>query len=1535
MKRRQSSAIKIQKFFRSYMVRKNKSRFKVKTVVHTERDIDILPVALIIQRVYRGFLGRMRYRVIRITKHREREQRKYESRNSVFKLYFEQHGAAFRIQKWARTRLKCSLIVLERRRAFIQMKKLSSKAKKIQRAYRRYVLRREGKILLKELLRKREENLVEVCAVRIQALVRGYLSRQKNINYYKWKRVQTKPDVNAAKMSALNRFMLVYKTHARVSGIIDTDLSEPFRPRRGGLSLNNFRIRNEVHIKYFEAAALQIQTIWRGYRSRKFFRNYRNTLRNKSARRIQRWFVWSHWRRKFLLRVKHHQPIWRAKFRMEKLQLTVISTIQRLWRGYKARCRVSAIWRHRHRHARAIQSFFRRCQRRAAVRIRRVQLRKLLEEVKAGEIFYAKSLEYRRIDEFWRGVRKKPGAPHELQTLFTCLSPNGMLEMGRLLKFVKQCHGLLDKQLDAKSVEIMFAKLRRPPEKRLDYSQFVGLVLSMATDKYSRVLDSAPSSPVRSSRASGSVTSSKDGIRSSTKDQRSLSPVSVISRTAASIAERQKVAVSTMSTVSSLGSIDGDSTTGDGNSVEGGDDSVPFHYGRLRGRGALITCFVDQYMAPHKAFRSVVSELKASASFPRAQAIVTKAVVKLQHFARTRLQAKSIWRSGLAMRQLYRLSKQDSATRKIQRVYRGWKGRRRAVPFAQKVYVKCVDADAGVPYWFNSTSEVAFWSKPPLLREFDCGEAVMMPPDDEMCTASCSDDTCGRAATMYCNECDSIMCQPCAAKIHESGRRKGHSIIQLTQCSQCGFQLVSRYCRACMDHYCDCCFAWVHRRGRLRLHTATWVCDRCDSCESRSAWWGVQDPEREYKSTLYCRLCFVSLFGPEDPSSRPNTFPVQYFGPAVHDHIQKRRIEEEKRIQEAKYQAMMAAAARARQEAAAYLLQRVYRGHRSRKQSRKFLAERRKYLLLREKDNEKRKTLTHRLLDAVGMAPPLASDTDIEFGLRKFPTRLKKTAADCLDNDVALIAELAGKKKRKGRRTLREGYEALRGLYAAKWKARKLRQRQEAKDRALAATRQQVSLAKKMSASQKDLEHKKTKSKAALAKLEAAKVDYQTGLKEVEAAREKWLEYWDGPTGPLKRIVAQRRKHGIPIGVNGRVTRNSRYLRIKKDDLATFNAKTSPGCFIVIQGASFKLVTGDLFVEAFDKAGGILSMASSSSSQSLLSQEKARLDSNGDDAVVAPPGSHLTLQDDDDEQQVEPDLDFDLDDETSVMLDRPWSTASKSHVPLFRVARKPLHSRITFELSRTVFLSPPSQLVVRGIVRTLHSLSLQTERMAVHFDEDGKAAERCLAIAGKLAKTRDNMMQRSTRAIKLKFKDSPPVPIRERLAGIGRAFRTLLSATQAHAEHIRSIQKMSPYNRWELSIQKETIKCFLELDDGTDPKLLGQFDMDPDAPCIVMREYIERRFREPLNKTTGEDFNFFLPGAGGGQILQRNQEGRAWSKDYAKFPSSEVEANSKRDASPTKKRTAMKDLVRSVIITPDRALAAKGAELSIIPEFND
>lgn len=114
-------------------------------------------------------------------------------------------------------------------------------------------------------------------------------------------------------------------------------------------------------------------------------------------------------------------------------------------------------------------------------------------------------------------------------------------------------------------------------------------------------------------------------------------------------------------------------------------------------------------------------------------------------------------------------------------------------------------------------------------------------------------------------------------------------------------------------------------------------------------------------------------------------------------------------------------------------------------------------------------------------------------------------------------------------------------------------------------------------------------------------------------------------------------------------------------------------------------------------------------------------------------------------------------------------------------------------------------------------------------------------------------------------------------------FRLLKLLAQLLKGYIKKVAlgTESPYDVWQKSLDKIEIKCVLELK-GQDPIQLGYIKMDVLAPCDVMREYIQRNFREQLNGIIGDSFLFFVVNKETNMelVLEREKEEVTYSKDF-------------------------------------------------------
>lgn len=144
------------------------------------------------------------------------------------------------------------------------------------------------------------------------------------------------------------------------------------------------------------------------------------------------------------------------------------------------------------------------------------------------------------------------------------------------------------------------------------------------------------------------------------------------------------------------------------------------------------------------------------------------------------------------MRDALETDRRYSAKIRIQRFGRAYLGRRFLVRLAQQMYVKCMDPDSRVPYWFNPRTGTSSWTKPKLLKDLDCGETIRLPTENERFTLICKECETN-PASQYCDECDKAMCGTCVKLLHKAAIRQGHTQVPLEMCIECEFQVPTRH----------------------------------------------------------------------------------------------------------------------------------------------------------------------------------------------------------------------------------------------------------------------------------------------------------------------------------------------------------------------------------------------------------------------------------------------------------------------------------------------------------------------------------------------------------------------------------------------------------------------------------------------------------------------------------------------------------------------------------------------------------------------
>lgn len=272
--KRHRAALEIQHCYLSY-----KHRGRTFYLVHTVLRYG--KIAITIQRYFRGFLGRMKTRVRRTEVHRQKVQERYETPSGVFEFYFEQHGAAIRLQRWYKN-LEWIVKLRQMRRDIIHKDICNKKAIIIQKIVRGGMARKRTRALIQK--KRLEERYSLANITKIQALARGYMSRCKNID------IVSRIRRNREKRNALKGFKMA---------------------RRPSIFFPNLLISDEKNIRKMESKAFVIQNIYRKFKARCRFLTMIKDRDNIAARKIQRWLRLHQKRRKVIAALRVIQPAWR------------------------------------------------------------------------------------------------------------------------------------------------------------------------------------------------------------------------------------------------------------------------------------------------------------------------------------------------------------------------------------------------------------------------------------------------------------------------------------------------------------------------------------------------------------------------------------------------------------------------------------------------------------------------------------------------------------------------------------------------------------------------------------------------------------------------------------------------------------------------------------------------------------------------------------------------------------------------------------------------------------------------------------------------------------------------------------------------------------------------------------------------------------------------------------------------------------------------------------------------------------------------
>jgi hypothetical protein len=389
------------------------------------------------------------------------------------------------------------------------------------------------------------------------------------------------------------------------------------------------------------------------------------------------------------------------------------------------------------------------------------------------------------------------------------------------------------------------------------------------------------------------------------------------------------------------------------------------------------------------------------------------------------------------------------AAKKCQSAIRMLLGRMRGVRRAQTFLIK-YDPYEGQHYWYHPSTNVTSWERPKILQSrrivggwpvyvYEC-RCVPLPPIGLEMVAKCS--MCkGAHATISCKQCDDSFCRLCYDTTHARGMRLGHSPGKIPYCSYCKLQMASKYCNTCFlskpkpgsvqeiltghekGFYCDSCFAEEHDEGlrvvrtierkladrmvvfksrdaylvSQQIHRQMTVKHRydclialCEECNNRAAFWRCADCRQ-----IFCGLCLMGLHNPQGPFKNHSADPLPYYTPQMHERFLNDQREQILRVRMERLQEELEMRKDRRYMRSVVVVQAWWRGIKARRQDEIRRRRRRVRIAWRARREETRKVrsrVLYQLMDFVGVAPRLETDTREEVVLKRVPFWLRHRA---------------------------------------------------------------------------------------------------------------------------------------------------------------------------------------------------------------------------------------------------------------------------------------------------------------------------------------------------------------------------------------------------------------------------------------------------------------------------------------------------------------------------------------------------------------
>ncbi|GBG33990.1 Peptidyl-prolyl cis-trans isomerase NIMA-interacting 1 [Hondaea fermentalgiana] len=915
-----------------------------------------------IQRVFRGHCARVRAGLLRKVEAVAAKERARLAAQAAIEARLMRIGAAALMQGWWRSLqrrwLTRAMVMVMKRRAAIR----------IQSFWRSVWAVLE---LKRAIARKRDQDARESAAATML---------QKRFRIRRAQALVERIKVEAAEAKAQRDASRIENMQDRTMNIFGRTLNVT----------KNRRVLHELRSKIDpftasrqERAATRIQRVWRGYRARRrvkrrraaenhvLSRLRRDKVRAAALQMQKRWRGIRERRRLEMERQNRAASLIQAKYRARIARRNFVLILER----HKAASRVQKRWRGRL--ARKMMVLFREemrvqnaaarvCQRAVQRYLFRKGYRDRLENERtwfelrqqgAIETILAKRAEgYRML--LHSGFLNSAKGGGELRALFCELSePLAQLSGDKFVKMVLACPGLA--HLERKTLDIIFAKAKKPDSKLLGYPEFreslIGLGMHLYVAEGVDAKIKAYKDTVQAERAKakrGRFSGGSSGAAQSAEAAR---------------AQRQAEK-------------DADKKA----ETQIRDEAIgQFTFRRHRGRRGLLLRVLHEHI-----WNMEFAQRQREALDARAARRMEWASVMVQRRFRGVASRSILDRIREQRHREIEAERQRAASTLIQTFWRMCLAKRRVRALARRCLQKCIDAETGDPYWFNTQTGESSWTKPKLLGNDEAEVSIVMPQKDDEFVIKCAKCR-AEMATVACLDCADPFCEDCHRQEHHGATM--HTNIPIPLCTECNFQAATRNCAPCQRKFCCSCFEMAHfisppwqdepvcaqpseEQSQLAAHKWQPLIKVCAECDARAVRWRCEECGDDF-----CARCLKDLH--RKGNRRLHNFhPLSYH--SLQLEVRERQVRAKKRAiaEKERRKVMQKQAEQDNMEKVALKLQSLYRGRRDRAVGKSLLRDarlrERKHWRLVKHDMAERKKLNYRLQAAVGIAPILETDDD-------------------------------------------------------------------------------------------------------------------------------------------------------------------------------------------------------------------------------------------------------------------------------------------------------------------------------------------------------------------------------------------------------------------------------------------------------------------------------------------------------------------------------------------------------------------------------